>query len=55
MEAQSQEVKKVFEEYNKMVRGFDPQNGSHSHHYMFNLCSFMFLCKGETSLCVSSD
>lgn len=48
METQSQEVKKLFEEYNKMVCGFDPQDGSHSHHYMFNLCSFKFLCKGET-------
>lgn len=52
MEAQSQEVKKLFEEYNKMVRGFDPQDGGHSHHYMFNPCS---LCLGETSLCVSSE
>lgn len=41
MEAQSQEVKKLFEEYNKMVHGFDPQGGSCSHHYMFNLCSYV--------------
>lgn len=48
MEVQSQEVKKLFEEYNKMVCGFDLQDGSHSHHYMFNPCSFMFLYIEET-------
>lgn len=37
MEVQSQEVKKLFEEYNKMVHAFDEKGGARSCHDMFNL------------------